>query len=76
LNILPAQESKYYEPQPKYPQLFKALIPVEKNAPEWVHKMYSDKPNIFEIEKVYLAFYNSNNFEKSLHTQNYKHLMK
>jgi photosystem II stability/assembly factor-like uncharacterized protein len=76
LNLLQAQEIKTYEPHPKYPLIFKAIIPVEINAPDWIHKMYSDNPNIFEIEKAYLAFYNSNDFVKSLHTQNYKHLMK
>ena len=76
LNLLQAQESTSYEPSPKYPLLFKALMPVENNAPEWIHKMYSNNPNIFDIEKAYLAFYSSNDFEKTLHTENYKHLMK
>lgn len=76
LNLLQAQERSSYEPNPKYPQLFKALIPIEHKAPEWIHKMYSENPNIFEIEKEYLAFFKSNEFKKSLHTQNYKHLMK
>lgn len=76
LSFLQAQDKVSYEPHPKYPQLFKALIPIEQNAPEWIHKMYSENPNIFEIEKEYLAFFKSNEFKKSLHTQNYKHLMK
>ena len=76
LNSLQAQESKTYEPKPKYPQLFKALIPIEQNSPEWIYKMYSENPNVFEIEKAYVAFYHSNDFKKTLHTQNYKHLMK
>lgn len=75
-NFIQAQESQSYVPKPKYPMLFKALIPLEKNAPEWIHKMYNNKPNIFDIEKAYLLFYNLNNFKKTLHTQNYKHLMK
>jgi photosystem II stability/assembly factor-like uncharacterized protein len=76
LNWIHAQEVTNYEPQPKYPLLFKALIPIENDAPEWVHKMYSANPNVFEIEKAYMAYYKSNNFVKTLHTQNYKHLMK
>lgn len=76
INVFQAQESNYIEPKPKYPLLFKALIPVEKNAPEWIHKLYSDNPNIYDIENSYLAFFNSNDFVKTLHTQNYKHFMK
>jgi photosystem II stability/assembly factor-like uncharacterized protein len=76
LSLLQAQVGKSYEPKPKYPLLFKAIIPVENDAPDWIHKMYIDNPNIFEIEKAYLAFYNSNDFVKTIHTQNYKHLMK
>ena len=71
-----AQQNNVYDSQPKYPFLFKALIPIERNEPEWIHKMYSEKPNIFEIEKAYLTYYKSNDFVKTLHTQNYKHLMK
>ena len=51
LNLLQAQEKSSYEPHPKFPQLFKALIPIENDAPVWIHKMYSENPNIFEIEK-------------------------
>jgi photosystem II stability/assembly factor-like uncharacterized protein len=75
-NLLKAQEIKCYEPKPKYPVLFKAIIPVDLNAPTWIHKLYSNAPNIFEIEKAYEEFYTSNDFVKTLHTQNYKHLMK
>jgi photosystem II stability/assembly factor-like uncharacterized protein len=76
LNLFQAQEIINYQPQPKYPLLFKALIPIEVDAPEWVHKMYSGTPNKFEIENAYLSYYKSNNFVKTIHTQNYKHLMK
>jgi photosystem II stability/assembly factor-like uncharacterized protein len=76
LNFVQAQEIKSYEPHPKYPLLFKAIMPVEENAPKWVHLMYSNNPNIFEIEKAYLAYYKENDFVKTLHTQNYKHFVK
>lgn len=75
-NFAHAQESKSYEPKPKYPLLFKALVPVEENAPDWMHKMYSPNPNLFEIERAYIAYYKKNNFVKTLHTQNYKHFIK
>lgn len=76
MSFVKAQENSSYFPAPKYPFLFKALAPVNNNAPEWMHKMYSSNPNIFEIEQAYLTYYQSNDFVKTLHTQNYKHLMK
>lgn len=76
LSFIIAQNNKTYFPQPKYPQLFKAIIPVDIDAPDWVHKMYSPNPNVFEIEKTYLSYYDSHDFVKTLHTQNYKFLLK
>lgn len=76
MSFVKAQVYNSYVPAPKYPLLFKALSPVDINEPEWIHKMYSSNPNIFEIEQAYLAYYQSNDFVKTLHTQNYKHLMK
>lgn len=76
LNNVQAQNIKSYEPQPKYPHLFKALIPIEENAPDWIHKLYSTNPNLFEIEKAYTSYYKANDFVKTIHTQNYKHFVK
>lgn len=67
---------KEYLPDPKYPLLFKAVVPVAQDAPEWVHIMYSSNPNIFEIEKAYEKYYSKHDFVKTIHTQNYKHLVK
>lgn len=75
-SFIQAQENKSYEPNPKYPLLFKALVAVDENAPEWVHKLYGANPNLFEIEKAYTTYYKANDFVKTLHTQNYKHFVK
>ncbi|MFW0739008.1 LamG-like jellyroll fold domain-containing protein [Flavobacterium sp. T12S277] len=76
LFVAQGQENKNNMPTPKYPLLFKAIIPVAENAPDWIHKMYSVDPNILEIEKSYTVYYQENEFIKTLHTQNYKHLLK
>ncbi len=40
--------------------------------PEWARKMYSDNPNVFEVDSLYNLYYENNEFEKTYHTQYYK----
>lgn len=40
--------------------------------PLWAQKMYTQNPNLFEVDSLYNQYYNQHNFEKSFHTQYYK----
>lgn len=61
-------------PQPKYPELFKTLgSPVSSKDPLWVRLMYSAEPNFNEVVNAYNEYYKTHPFEKTIHTQNYKH---
>ena len=40
--------------------------------PSWAQAMYSEHPNVFEVERLYTAYYDKHKFEKSYHTQYYK----
>ena len=44
-----------------------------KNAPEWAKLMFSDNPNVFQIDQLYYEFYKTNAYKKSDYTQYYKH---
>lgn len=45
-------------------------------VPAWAKLMYGEDPNVYEVIDQYSAFYNSNNFVKTIHTQNYKYWIK
>lgn len=67
-----AQE-KGYEPNPKYPDLFKTLdFRLKASDPQWVKEMYGENPNFFKITQLYDEYYKTNILEKTVHTQNYK----
>lgn len=55
---------------------FKMLPHLEGGEPVWVQQMYSENPNVYEVIDLYEAFYKTNDFEKNIHTQNYKHWLK
>jgi photosystem II stability/assembly factor-like uncharacterized protein len=40
--------------------------------PQWAQLMYSEHPNVFEVDAAYRSFYSSHSFVKSYHTQYYK----
>ncbi len=52
---------------------FKTIPSITSETPNWAIKMYSEDPNVREVEFEYEQFYKSNPFEKNIHTQNYKH---
>jgi len=35
--------------------------------------MYSENPNVSEVDYLYYQYYRNNSFQKNIHTQNYKH---
>jgi photosystem II stability/assembly factor-like uncharacterized protein len=42
------------------------------NQPDWVVAMLADKPNVWEVDQAYRAYYKSHPFEKNYYTQYYK----
>jgi photosystem II stability/assembly factor-like uncharacterized protein len=51
------------------------LSPVTSTAstPEWAKLMYSDAPNVFEVDRLFNAYYRNNEYKKTTDTRNYKH---
>ncbi len=43
-----------------------------KNAPEWAKLMYSQNPNVNEVDRLYANYYQIEKYTKSYHTQYYK----
>ncbi len=41
-------------------------------APQWAQEMYSANPDVFAVVSAYEAYYKSEPFEKTIHTQNFK----
>ena len=56
-----------------YPNYFKSIPGSKTGVPEWAHLMYSSNPNVFEVQKLYYDYYTTHKYEKTIHTQNYKH---
>ncbi len=42
-------------------------------APDWAQKMYSQNPNVNEVVDLYNHYFKTSPFQKSIHTQNFKH---
>ena len=62
----------YYNHAQENQQIYK----VQANDPEWVVKMYSSNPNLFELRTLFHAYYQTHDFVKNRHTQYFKRLMK
>ena len=43
-----------------------------KAAPQWAKLMYSETPNVFQVDQLYLSYFKSRAYKKSYHTQYYK----
>jgi photosystem II stability/assembly factor-like uncharacterized protein len=43
-----------------------------QSLPLWAQKMYGNQPNVFEVDALYNAYYKTNTYVKSYHTQYYK----
>jgi len=52
---------------------FKTVPVLDESTPEWARMMYSQDPNVAEVDFLYEQYFESHPFEKSIHTQNYKH---
>jgi len=44
----------------------------DSRLPDWVKMMYSEELNAFELKEAYETYYQEHDFEKNIHTQNYK----
>ena len=64
VNVCTAQNNDSY---------FKTIPSNLDLTPNWVKLMYSEDPNVKEVEFGYDQFYKENPFEKNIHTQNYKY---
>jgi len=65
-----------FVPKPKYTQLFKTIPELTADSPEWTKLLYSSNPNYLKISEAFHEYYKDNVFEKSTHTQNFKHFSK
>ena len=54
-------------------EFFKTIPAINNDTPKWVKLMYSDNPNVGEVEDLYRQYYKVNKFVKTIHTQNHKH---
>ncbi len=43
-----------------------------KNAPDWAKLMYSENPNVHEVDELYYKYFQTNTYKKSNYTQYYK----
>lgn len=46
---------------------------ISDKTPDWARLMYSDAPNVFEVDDLYKRYYQTHPFEKNRDTRNYKH---
>ncbi|MEZ4887916.1 MAG: LamG-like jellyroll fold domain-containing protein [Chitinophagales bacterium] len=53
-------------------EFFKAIPYLDGSEPAWASLMYSENPNVYEVIEQHDAFYKTHEFEKNIHTQNYK----
>lgn len=67
VNSITAQSQ--YHPE----DYLKTIPEITNETPFWAIKMYSSDSNIYEIDDLYNAYFKSNPFVKTTHTQNYKH---
>ena len=52
---------------------FKTVPLPDNSTPDWARMMYSDNPNVRQVMFEYEKFFESHPYEKTTHTQNYKH---
>jgi len=50
--------------------------PLGQDAPDWMQKLASDDPNLFDIQREYRDYYRVNPFVKNTYTQFYKRFMR
>jgi photosystem II stability/assembly factor-like uncharacterized protein len=54
-------------------QYFQHPAPVEiQRAPAWAQEMYKERPNLWEVDRLFAEWMKAGKFQKSYHTQYYK----
>ncbi len=53
-------------------QFFKPPKDLIEKAPNWAQLMYSDNPNVFEVEEEFRRYYKNKTVKKDVHTRNLK----
>ena len=53
-------------------EYFKNLPGVNDSTPAWARLMYSEDPDVREVERLYTEYYRNNPYEKNLDARNYK----
>ncbi len=57
-------------------EFFKAIPYLDGSEPNWATLMYSENPNVHEVINGYETYYKTHDFQKNIHTQNYKFWLK
>jgi len=57
-------------------EFFKTIPVITEGTPEWAQLMYSENPDVGNVEDLFKAYYKTHEFKKSIHTQNHKHWIK
>jgi photosystem II stability/assembly factor-like uncharacterized protein len=55
---------------------FKTFPLINEQTPEWAKLMYSENPNVRQVEFEFERYYETHPFEKTTHTQNFKHWLR
>ncbi|MFK7970729.1 MAG: LamG-like jellyroll fold domain-containing protein [Bacteroidia bacterium] len=54
-------------------ELFKTVPALTEQTPDWAVLMYSENPNVWEVDRLFKRYYQNHPFSKTTHTQNYKY---
>lgn len=54
-------------------EFFKTLPPIDDQTPEWAVKMYSENPNVWEVQYLHDKYFRENPYQKDIHQRNYLH---
>jgi photosystem II stability/assembly factor-like uncharacterized protein/PKD repeat protein len=57
----------------QHQQWFKSIPSDSEAMPAWARMMYAESPNVRQVDSAYQAYYDHHEFEKNMHTQNYRH---
>ena len=58
------------------PDYFKVEMKANQAMPDWAQLMYSDDPNVYEVDQLFEKYYQDNTYQKTLDGQNYKYWRK
>ena len=50
-----------------------SLPHITPDAPNWMHMLAEENPNVYQVQKAYAAYYDEHPFVKNAYTQYFKH---